>query len=143
MGKDPFENLNLDGQDMKPLEDKFFEDDQELPAPPNVSAKEAQPSLPAHIKRSHPREEELWRMNILPSATDQLSLKIGSKRKAQQMRNRLYNARTYLKYSDKIRVDDPTYKNPLDDWTLLIEERKGIWYIIALNLHLDEGFVEE
>jgi len=137
------DNLKADTDLLVPEDDEFFTDPEELsPAAPQI-LKPQKSSLPAHIKRSHKTEEDEWNFGILTSHTNKLALRVGTKEQAQLKRNRLYNARTYLKYVEKTRRDLLAYEGPLDDWTLCLQERGSVWYVVALNLKLEEGWLEE
>ena len=143
MGK--LDDIEIDEKILKPEEEEIFEEQEEqqeqLALPHDPAA--AKFTLPAHIKRSHRTEEDDWNFNILTASKNRLSLKVGTKEMAKHKRSKLYNARTYLKYIERLRVDDPTYCSPLDDWTLILQEREGCWYIVALNTKLSDGWEEE
>jgi hypothetical protein len=142
VAKDKLSDLDVDAKLLIPEDDEeSFEE--ELTLSELIGPKPQKDSLPAHIKRSHKTEEDEWNYSILTSHSDKLVLKVGTREQAQQKRNRLYNARTYLKYVEKIKHGLPVYEGPLDDWTLCLTERAGVWCIMALNLKLKEGWVEE
>ena len=145
MGKDRkptmLDDLNVDADLLKPEElEEFFEAGPSIPVPVNTATNV---SLPAHIKRSHKIEEDEWKFSILCSSSNRISLRVGTKEQAILKRNRLYNARTYLKYSEKNRLGLPVYEGPLDDWSLSLQELEDGWYIIAINLKLHEGWQED
>ena len=141
MGKDKLGSNLLD--DLQVDENLITPEDEEPFFQENPVLNSQKSSLPAHIKRSHKIEEDEWNFGILTSHVEKLSLRVGTKERAQQKRNRLYNARTYLKYTERGRLNMPVYEGPLDDWTLCLEERDGTWFVVALNLKLDGGWVEE
>ena len=146
--KDPFADLEIDDSILEPEDDQYFKDEDAPPTPDlsQLTPEQLKSNIPAHLRRrSHQKEQELWRMNIVTSASDRLVLRIGTKKAADVMRTRLYHARTYLQIVDKARLG-PTYENPLDNWSLTLEEINGVWCIVALRLDLKElmsdGFVE-
>ena len=131
---DPFDELEIDESILATTDDSIAT----TYAPPPSIPKGTKLTLPAHIKRSHKQEEDTWHYQILVCAEDTLYLRCGSRRMADLKRNKLYNARTYLKYSENLRLRDPTHKSELDHWTLCVEEFKDGWYVVARNLKLDE-----
>ncbi len=138
MGRDSLDDLEADESLLSPDEQAVFNADVGIAA-----ALGRKPiHLPAHIVRSHKMEEDEWNFSILTAAKDRLSLKVGSKEKARQKRTRLYNARTYLRYVERMRLKEIAYEGPLDDWTLMLEENDGVWYVVALNIKLNEGWQE-
>ncbi len=98
------------------------------------------PKLPRHLmRRSLTKEQEMWNYNIVPSGEKKLVLRVGTKAQASIMRTRLYHARTYLQRMNLIRVGH-TYKDPLSDWSLSLEEIGGIWYVVAYDLGLENSW---
>jgi hypothetical protein len=142
MPKNILDNLKVDEKLLKPEAEPDWAEAEDDLTLPRLATQDTKSSLPAHIKRSHKKEEDEWNYIILPTASVRLSLKAGSEAQARLKRNKLYNARTYLKYVHKIQHEQAAYTGPLDDWTLVLENKEGVWYIVALNISVDE-WIEE
>ena len=142
-GKDPFAELEIDETILAHEEEKGFEINDEDFLLPVLKPGDLKVSLPAHIKRSHKAEEDEWHFGILCAASDQVVLRVGTREAAALKRNKLYNARTYLKYSEANRLQDPTHRSELDNWTLVLKEHNKVWYVVAINLKLDNEWTEE
>ena len=137
--KDPFEELEVDESLLKPKSDEIFEEAQA----PVLSEEDKKFRLPAHLSRSHKREEDDWNYNILTSNKNRLRLKVGTHEMAINKRRKLYSARSYLKYVWKLQHELPVYEGPLDDWTLMIQHYGEDWYVVAINIGIEEFMWEE
>ncbi len=136
MGKDPFEELDLTGQDTKPLEpaeDPMAIEIDELTLEDirrdNLDVEARNKALPRHLRRkSLGVEIAQWQQEIITSPHPTIAYEVPSLKHAGIKRTRLYHARTLI----GIRQDYD--QRELDKWSLSLETYEDKHYVVCRKM---------